>query len=64
MQHMQWSDAPIIATVNDSPVTDEEKHAWCLRRTGYRAGYLAPLTYAKAERDGQDMRYYVIWRAP
>jgi hypothetical protein len=42
------------------PVTDEEKHAWCMKRTGCGAGFLSPSMYAAAERNGNDMRQYVI----
>ena len=42
------------------PVTDEEKHAWCKKRTGLGAIFLTPSMYAAVEREGMDMRMYVI----
>ena len=49
---------------NPAPVhadsTDKQKHAWCMERTGFCAAFLTPRTYAAVERDGMDMRYYVI----
>ena len=47
-------------THGDSPVTDEQKHAWCKRRTGLGAIFLTPSMYAAVEREGMDMRMYVI----
>lgn len=42
------------------PVTDEEKHAWCKKRTGLGAIFLTPSMYAAVEREGMDMRRFVI----
>lgn len=47
----RWSD--------DDPKTDEEKHAYCIRREGHCATYLSPSLYAAAETIGEDMRRYV-----
>lgn len=47
-------------THGDSPVTDEQKHAWCFKRTGFYAVFLSPSMYAALERKGIDMRHYVI----
>ncbi len=48
----RWSD--------DDPKTDDEKHAFCIRRRGYYATFLTPSMYKMAEETGQDMRWYVI----
>ena len=47
-------------THGDKPVTDEQKHAWCKKRTGLGAIFLTPSMYAAVEREGMDMRMYVI----
>lgn len=41
-------------------MTDEEKHAFCKRRTGFCATFVSPVIYAAAEKAGYDMRWYVI----
>jgi hypothetical protein len=52
----EWDD--------DHPVTDEEKHAYCIRRTGFCATFLSPALYAEAEREGTfDMRRFVMQRS-
>ena len=41
-------------------MTDDEKHKWC-RKRGYPSAVFLPVSlYRKAEREGCDMRYYVI----
>jgi hypothetical protein len=50
-------------TDEPEPMGDAGKHAWCLKNTGYRAACVTPLTYAKLERDGHDMRHYTIWKS-
>ena len=64
MSHREKSISSHITneTHGDSPVTDEQKHAWCLKRNGYGAAFLSPSAYAAAERNGNDMRQYVINR--
>jgi hypothetical protein len=47
----EWSD--------DHPVTDEEKHAFCIWRTGFCATFISPSLYKQAEREGLDMRRFV-----
>jgi hypothetical protein len=40
-------------------MTDEEKHEFCLRTTGFHAVFLPPSIYDQAERSGICMKYYV-----
>lgn len=40
-------------------MSDEEKHADCIKRTGNPATFVAPSLYDKIEREGGDMRYFV-----
>jgi hypothetical protein len=47
---------------DEHPVTDEEKHAYCRRRTSCCATYIPPRMYDQAERLGVDMRIYVKTR--
>lgn len=44
-------------------MTDAEKQAWCLKNTGFGVAILSPSAYAAAERNGMDMRHYVIWKS-
>lgn len=48
----RWSD--------DNPITDEEKHAYCMRRRGVCATFIGEFLYKEAERAGFDMRDFVI----
>ena len=41
-------------------MTDAEKHVWCQKRGYPSAVFLPESLYWKAERQGYDMRYYVI----
>jgi hypothetical protein len=41
-------------------VTDAEKHEWCRKRGYPHAVFLPRSLYKEAERQGYDMRYFVI----
>lgn len=41
-------------------MTDDEKHSWCHERGYPSAVFLPESLYRIAERQGYDMRYYVI----
>lgn len=41
-------------------MTDDEKHEWCRKRGAPSALFLPEPLYREAERQGYDMRYYVI----
>lgn len=43
-------------------MTDEEKHADCIKRTGFPCTFIPPNLYDDAERDGYNMRDYVKQR--
>ena len=40
-------------------MSDDEKHAYCIERSGFHATFLPPLLYERAEQQGYDMRWYV-----
>jgi hypothetical protein len=45
---------------DSNPVTDAEKHAYCIRRRGVCATFVTASMYAAAEKAGFDMRDFVI----
>lgn len=47
--------------MTDNPKTDDEKHAFCLLRSGHHATILPRSLYEAMEREGKtDMRWFVI----
>jgi hypothetical protein len=61
VSYLVWDDKKKVWS-DDHPVTDEEKHAFCIRRWGFCATFITAALYEQAEREGIDMRRFVIQR--